>query len=754
MSISTISKTFNTLGLPKIWQFYVLVHLLLSLSLIFISNEFIFNISNILITNMTLFGVLVGFYKYHILKFSQWGGFILGVAFINLSITLQSLTYFGFESSPTLIAVIEEIGIISLSIFSISFLFQFEKEYHLHGFTINFSLVIASLLGFIFLIAPNLVNQLYELTFTQQLNISNFIFSFLFLSMAIIHQILSKHLLLNDVIRIMMTLLLGSHFGLLVMQDIISTTSGNNLLSRSAWSLYQLTGTLGIIFIFLERLFTDYRRHKATQITNSFMWTASILAIITIPLGIIIRDRLGFSPASALLIGTASFILSSIVIWRLQRLISNINKQRDELKAIAYTDPLTGLYNYHGFLENLSNKKSTESLFVVALNIEDFKSINDLYGREFGDRVLKSLANRLKTTPGNILTARTNSDYFQAVFRTPSSNIPTTIKRIQEHIGIWDIVDNRRIAVPITYGASHNSDLIRPEKLARQAEQALKSSRNEHTNFTLFSEIKEDNPYSRKTLPRHELREILQKAVDDDHLPIHFQPIYDLKDGKLKALELLIRVESEEHGLLLPGQFLEQAQSYGLLTLLTQVCVNMVAKCYDQLPDVTININVPPYMLKNLQVLNRFIACFEKAKLPMNNFCIEVTEDGDIPTDQLIPAIKLLKYQGFKIAMDDFGTGYSSLSRLSVLPVDVVKIDRSLLLAASDGNKSILESAITLTKRLGATTVVEGVETLEQLSLIRQLGADSVQGFLLSRPVNISKASLLSLNATDILPQF
>ena len=180
----------------------------------------------------------------------------------------------------------------------------------------------------------------------------------------------------------------------------------------------------------------------------------------------------------------------------------------------------------------------------------------------------------------------------------------------------------------------------------------------------------------------------------------------------------------------------------------------MVAKCYSQLPDVTININVPPYMLNNPQILKEFITCFEKASLPMNNFCVEVTEDGDIPTDHLVPAINLLKSHGFKIAMDDFGTGYSSLSRLSVLPVDVVKIDRSLLLTASAGNQSILESAISLAKRLGASTVVEGVETLEQLSLIRKLGADSVQGFLLSKPVQIKKASLLSLNAVDILPEF
>ena len=549
-----------------------------------------------------------------------------------------------------------------------------------------------------------------------------------------------------------MVLALGAHFGLEIMQDVTNTTANNSILSRSSWSVYQFAGTLAIVFVFLEKLFTDYHHHTAARVTNKFMWSASILAIVAIPLGIIIRDRIGLPPVSAILIGTTSFVLSSIVIWRLQKLIKNISQQREGLKTIAYTDPLTGLYNYHGYLEMLSSK-NIDDLFVIALNVEDFKSINDLHGREFGDEVLKSLALRLKKTPGIILTARTGSDYFQAVFRTSSQNIPTLINKIQDHLGVWDTVNNRRIAVPLTYGASYSSGLIKAERLARQAEQALKSSRIQHTSFTLYKKD-QVGVNNTKAIPRQELREILQQAVDNQYLPIHFQPIYDLQSGNLKAVELLIRAESKEHGLLLPGQFLDQAKAYDLLTSLTSVCIHMVAKCYGQIPDVTININVPPYMLNNPQVLKNFVTCFKKESLPMNRFCIEVTEDGDIPTDHLIPAIKLLKSHGFKIAMDDFGTGYSSLSRLSVLPVDVVKIDRSLLLAASAGDKAILESAITLTKRLGASTVVEGVETMKQLELIKELGADSVQGFLLSKPVDISKTTLLSLNMSDIVPDF
>jgi len=155
-------------------------------------------------------------------------------------------------------------------------------------------------------------------------------------------------------------------------------------------------------------------------------------------------------------------------------------------------------------------------------------------------------------------------------------------------------------------------------------------------------------------------------------------------------------------------------------------------------------------MLKSSKLLENLIQSFKEEKLDPKNFCIEITEDEDIDALELIPAIKVLKKEGFEIAMDDFGTGYSSLDRLSVLEVDTVKIDRSILLTAESGNNTILEWAISLTKRLGVSVVVEGVETLEQLTLVKLLGADSVQGFLYSKPVSAMQISNIPLNSNDI----
>ena len=750
MKLSNASQKINDLGLPKIWQLFVVLHAFLAISFIFITNDTLFNTTNILLSIMSTLGVYAGF-KHFKHSLYPWGLLLSGVALISLSIILHSLIYFGLQGNLFLITGIEETGMILVTLFAFTFLLLLEKKYNVNGFTTDYSLIVFSVTLFALLLTPELLNAfLYDISFIQQLNIINLFTSIVFLSMTIINYILSKRLLSKDLIRILMIILLGAHFAIETLKG-FKLIQINSILSQATWTFYHLAGSCAIAFIFLEKLSLDYNKKTTIKLSSQLMWSASILAVIVIPLGIIIRDRLGFPPISIMLIGTTSFILSSIIIWRIQKLVKHINQQRQILKTIAYVDPLTGLPNFHGYLDQLSNI-TINNIFVISINVEDFKSINDLYGRDFGDEVLKSLAKRIKMLPNNILVARTGADYFHAVFRTHLKNIQKVVEEVQLHLGVWDMVKNCRVAVPLTYGASHSSGFVKPEALARQAEEALKVSRQEHTNFTLYTEKTVLN--KEKSVPRHELREILQKAVDDNYLPVHYQPIYDLKDGSLKALELLIRVESEEHGLLLPGQFLDQAKSYGLLTPLTEVCVSMIAKSYDQLPKVTININIPPYMLNNSKILNNFIQCFEKTNLPIEQFCIEITEDGDIPTDHLIPSIKLLKSHGFKIAMDDFGTGYSSLSRLSVLPVDIVKIDRSLLLAASNGDKTILESAISLSKRLGASAVVEGVETLEQLALIKKLGADSVQGFLLSKPVQISKVPLLSLNATDIVAEF
>ena len=750
MRITQIPSEIEDAGLPLFWQLYAFALLITAIFVAFFTKDLEIRHSfNIILAVLTAIPLLTAIFIEK-KPIYPWGIFVFEILILITEDVFSSLQYLGFNSFFISNEWIKEIGIATIGIFSLCLLKRFENNYRINGFAIDFILCLFSAICFLFLLSPNLLQfTLEELTIDQQLKFSHLFLVAMLIGLLLVNLKLLITFKINDLIASVLILSLSTNL-LINAFNSIEYFGDSQLINNIEWFSYKFAGLLAFLLIYTEDYDFNFDPVKSKALGLQFLWTASIIALLVTPIGVIYRWRFNLSPIEPYFVAFVGTILSLIVIWRISVLLRNYEKQRKKLKSIAFTDSLTGLPNYLGIRHLIADKKN---MLVFTINIEDFKSINDMYERKFGDKVLISLAKRLKNLTEVLFVARTGSDSYLAVYQAPHEQIDKIYGKLQQELGVWDTVLNRRVAVPLTFGASHSKKPIKPENLVRQSELALNESRELHKDFTLFVEKKSKLSVN-YDLPRLELREILQSAIDQNYLPIHFQPIYNLVDGSLKAVELLIRVQSAEHGLLLPCQFLDQAKSYGLLTGLTKVCINMVAENFEKLPNVEININVPPYMLNNTDILNEFISCFHNANLPTERFCIEVTEDGDIPTDQLIPAINLLKGNGFSISIDDFGTGYSSLGRLSILPVDSVKIDRSLLLSASGGNKAILESAITLIKRLGVQSVVEGVETMEQLNLVRSLGADSVQGYLFSKPVRVVAATQFSLNASSIVAEF
>lgn len=737
MIINKVSKYFQKNGLPVFWQYIVLIVFLLSIFIAFSENKSIYLIA----TTLALVLEVSGF-TYQLVKKDRslllWGPLFLGVILIKLSVSLHETNIF----SNSLTAFwIEQAGILLISIFAFVFMYLFEKKFQLNGVTTDFSLFVLSIAIFTLLISPHLLDDfLYKLDLPQKLIITKLIFGFTMLAMMIFLQVATKKIVLHNIVLVITILLIITHFSI----DLLNSFGLTHIDPKVSIGIYYASGAFILMFSFVENILINYHEKSSYMLGSTLMWIASISAIFTIPASILIRWFQNQEPINPYIIGVSSFILSSIVIMRLVILIRNNQQQGKNLKKIAFTDSLTYLPNYHGLLEKVESKH-LENTLIIAISIDDFRSINDLYGRPFGDSILISLAKRLKQLPNINTASRTGSSLFFITTQVSVNNIKQVAKSIQKRLGTWDVVEGKRVAVPLTYGASHSIKHIDPKVLIHQAEEALTIARSRHQSCSFYYEN------TTNQLPRHKVREILQQAIDLNDVPIYFQPIYNLKDGSLKAMELLIRIQSKEHGLLMPGQFLEQAHAYGLLTPLTKICINIIAKHYESLPKVIININLPSYMLKSSAILDEFLNCFAERNLPPKRFCIEVMEDQDIPADKLLSSLQKIKKLGFTIAMDDFGTGYSSLSRLSMLPFDTIKIDRSLLLAASTGNKTILEGAIKLIKRLNISVLVEGVETVEQLTLIRHLGADSVQGFLFSKPVDVNRAKQFHLNATSII---
>lgn len=746
-----ITKVLIQAGLPLFWQLYSLGLVFLIFINFFIQNPTFTSSINIVTSVLIFIGVTAGF-KLKQKDINPWAIFLLAIGAIQLSTITKSFLGLGFINSSYIGILLEELGIALIAIFSLNIMLKFERQYRLNGFVIDFSLVLISSFCLILFISPNIFNDIISDTnIEKRILFAHLILGIVLISVILVSQDLLNQIRIKDIILGLMITALSSHF-ILDYSMIYQKTESIFWLDSSSNMLYALSGALAILHIFTEDYDLDFDLKSSKKLGKKFVWSASVFALLVLPFGVLLRWKMGYPMIDQTFIALTSAFLSIIVIWRIILLLKNYEKQRKTIKDIAFKDPLTGLPNYLNFKNDVRPQKN---LLVFCLNIEDFKSINDLYNRQFGDEVLASLGKRLKDTPNILYTARISGDNFMAVFKCKSSQLIHQYRALSKHLGVWDTITEHRVAVPLTYGASHSKETIEPEVLARQAESALKTARSKHLEFALYKHSTID-AYKPETtnLKRHELREILQNAIDNNHLPVHFQPIYDINSGTLKALEMLIRVQTENNGLLHPAQFLDQAKSYGMLTNLTKVCINMVSQNIAKLPDVTININVPPYMLNDSKILNEFIDHFYAEGLSTKRICLEVTEDGEIPTEHLIPAIEILKAHGFSISMDDFGTGYSSLGRLSILPVDSVKIDRSLLLTANNGDKTILESAINLVKRLGVNAVVEGVETIEQLNLVKELGADSVQGFLFAKPEALKKKNQFMLNTSDIIAEY
>lgn len=745
--IRHIKEQLAEAKMPAFWQFYALIQGLIVISVYVFANDFWRYALYPFIGIMIVVGLAVGVLQ-QVNKLKLWYTLVIAVIFFEVSIVLQSLIYFGFPISTEISFYIKEIGIGFSALFTLLAMLFIERKFKLRGLVIDFGLISISIICFLFIARPDYLDiYLFHLTTVQQLSLFNIILGSFLLVIGMLHVALAKFIDIKSFLLILIVGLFIAHFSFSFLIS-LNYFENETFASKTSWFFYQILGFFSIFYSYLERFELKFARRANSRLSFIFMWLASIFAILTVPIATLITSLDNKDSSFYLITSISSLVLGSIIIWRFILLILSSDKQRKQLKTIAHTDELTGALNYLGYCEKYSRSALTNCL-VIVMDIDDFKSINDLYGRNFGDMVLKRLFKRLMQLESVKLVSRVGPDNFITLFQVPKNDIESHLKSLRNTLGVWDIVDNKRVAVPLTFGASHSKKISDIEVLTRQAEKALKIARNKRVGFSLYT-----TNNNNKLIPRHEIRGILQQALDKNFLPVHFQPIYNLEDGSLKAIELLIRMQSSKHGLLLPGQFLDQARSYGLLTQLTKVCVHMIAQNYHQLPKVIININLPPYMLENPRILGEFLLSFKKEKLSPKRFCIEVTEDEDIPAEHLLGSVKLLKKVGFSIAMDDFGTGYSSLARLSMLPFDIVKIDRSILLAASSGNKAILESTITLIKRLGLAVVVEGVETLEQLSLIQELGANSVQGFLLSKPVDVNKAINLPLNAANIIAEF
>jgi diguanylate cyclase (GGDEF)-like protein/PAS domain S-box-containing protein len=428
--------------------------------------------------------------------------------------------------------------------------------------------------------------------------------------------------------------------------------------------------------------------------------------------------------------------------------ISAVMRYEAELEFQARHDALTGLANRTLLTERLqraisSARHGNTELWVVFVDLDRFKFINDTLGHEAGDALLKVLAERLKLAVREADTvARMGGDEFVLVLPEGSSGDAglKVIADIMEAIAMPLMIQSHEFFLTCSIGiAVYPSDGGTAETLTKHADIAMYRAKEMGRNAYQFY----TSAMSERTLERLEIEADLRHALERNELSLHYQPQVDLGGAGIVGMEVLLRWNHPRHGMIPPLRFIGLAEEMGLIVpigawVLRAACEQTRAWQRAGLGELRVAVNLSPRQFTQKGLAQSIAAILSETGLEARFLELELTESMVMTdVDHAITILRDLKQLGVHIAIDDFGTGYSSLSYLRRFPIDVLKIDQSFVrdITLGDDGAAIVRTIISLAHSLRLQVIAEGVETAEQLAYLRERGCDQVQGYLFSRPL-------------------
>jgi diguanylate cyclase (GGDEF)-like protein len=428
------------------------------------------------------------------------------------------------------------------------------------------------------------------------------------------------------------------------------------------------------------------------------------------------------------------FVVLAPVLLRVTR---RIRSQIAELEHAATHDEPTGTANREA-LKRAVEKALGSGLpgTLLLVDVDGFSELNDVFGSDGGDAVLLEIALRLRWELADCeLVARLGEDEFAVLI---ASDSPSVVDRVAERIGAClaapITVDAVPIAVTASIGAATlDDDALDFATVLRRASVALSAAKE-----TRDGRVRTYEPALDTRGGTRELRE----ALENDELLVHFQPQADLATRQIRGVEALIRWQHPTRGLLAAGEFIHQAEQSGLAKDIRRVVLESSARCWhdwDRLGlRLEIAVNLSAVDVHDTLLPDEVAVLLEVWGIPPWNLVLEITERTLIVDERrAAEVLGALGALGVRLAIDDFGSGYSSLASLQRFPVQIVKLDRSLIagLPGEPGAEAIVRGSIDLAHALGAIVVAEGIETDEQWETVRALGCDVAQGYLIGRPM-------------------
>ncbi|MEH2090766.1 sensor domain-containing protein [Nostoc sp.] len=446
-----------------------------------------------------------------------------------------------------------------------------------------------------------------------------------------------------------------------------------------------------------------------------------------------------------------------------QKLLNEITERKrveSQLLHLAFHDALTGLANRAAFMNRLRHtinysKRHSDYLFAVLfIDLDRFKVINDSLGHLNGDQLLLATASRLEVCIRSIDTAaRLGGDEFTILLEgiQDVADAITVAERIQKELVLPFELGGQEVFITASIGIALSStvDYQHPEELLRDADTAMYRAKVlGKARYELFNSDMYAN-----ALARLQLETDLRRAIEREEFRVYYQPIVSLTSGSILGFEALLRWQHPDRGLLNPADFIPLAEETGLIFsigkwALHEACRQMqvwrVCHCSKLLEKISVNLSVKQFSQPDL--IEQIGQILHSTGLDAGTLMLEITENAIVENgNKVTAAILQLREMGIELSIDDFGTGYSSLGGLYNFQISVLKIDRSFisLMGINSKNLEIIEIIVALAHKLGMDVLAEGVETKEQLLLLRKLNCQYGQGHFFSVPLNSSAAEAL-----------
>ncbi|NJL36848.1 MAG: bifunctional diguanylate cyclase/phosphodiesterase [Leptolyngbyaceae cyanobacterium SM1_4_3] len=425
----------------------------------------------------------------------------------------------------------------------------------------------------------------------------------------------------------------------------------------------------------------------------------------------------------------------------------------------AFRDRLTGLPNRTLFMRRLersvrqTNQRKQNGFAVLFLDLDRFKSMNKKFGSKRGDRLLVKIASRLKTSIGSHdFLARVGGNEFAILLSEVQSEEQASwdAHHLQVQLNLPFEIDTQEICLTTSIGiALSSAGYVWSDDLLRDAQTAMYHAKSlGRARYALFQ------PSMRvQAVTLLQIETDLRRAVERQELRLHYQPLVSLQTGKIVGFEALARWQHPKHGLIAPAEFIPIAEDSGLITsvgywAMLQACYQL--RIWQQRfltdPPLMVSVNLSSRQFAQPNLINQVECVLAETGLDAQSLKLEITESmvmEDI--EAAIATLEQIKALNVRLGIDDFGTGYSSLSHLYRFPADTLKVDQSFIsrIGLDEENNEIVRAIVTLAHNLGMTVIAEGIETQEQLAMLRSLNCEYGQGYFFSEPLNHEAAATL-----------